>query len=244
MMKIIYNFHYLFIVSLSCLSVTSTANTLEGIAQFYITDFTAEYEITRNETKIGKGVRKLKNLPNKQVEFSYETEINWFIFSDHRKEDTTVKIINNLVIPLEYNSLREGTGKDKYFSWSFDKNNNAVTNNKLKTPIEIIWPVGLQSKLSYQLQYRLNLINNKDNFNFKVLSISGKISEYDFEFIKKEKIKTNLGIFSAVKYQRKRVNSKRITYIWFAPKLDYLMIKLYQFESKLNQFSAELSFLK
>ncbi len=234
----------LLILPLLCLSISSIAKNLEDTSSFHISDFSAEYVITRNDSKIGKGVRKLQNLPNNHVKFSYETEINWFIFSDYRKEDTTVKIINNLVIPLDYHSLREGTGRNKYYSWGFDQNKSVVTNNKLQTPIEIIWPEGLQSKLSYQLQYRLNLINNNEDFSFQVLSTSGKISEYDFEFIKEEKMKTKLGEFSVLKYQRKRSNSKRITFIWFAPKLDYLMIKLYQFESKLNQFSAELSALE
>jgi hypothetical protein len=240
-MTITYRF---FIILLLCLSISSRANTLEGTSSLHLADFSAEYVITRNGAEIGKGVRNLKNLPNNQVMFSNETKINWFIFSDNRKEETTVKIMNNLVTPLDYHSLREGTGRDKYYSWSFDKNNSVVTNNKLKETIEIIWPDGLQSKLSYQLQFRLNLIKNDDDFSFKVLSISGKISEYEFEFIKEEKLNTNLGEFSALKYRKKRSNSERITYIWFAPKLDYLMIKLYQFEGKLNQFTAELSVLE
>ena len=67
----------LLILPLLCLSISSIAKNLEDTSSFHISDFSAEYVITRNDSKIGKGVRKLQNLPNNHVKFSYETAVSY-----------------------------------------------------------------------------------------------------------------------------------------------------------------------
>ncbi|TRX57001.1 DUF3108 domain-containing protein [Thalassomonas sp. M1454] len=224
--------------SLCLLSTTSTAK--EAINK--IDDFTAKYNIIHDGDIVGKAVRILKNLPDGSVEFSYKTDIEWLIFSDHRKEFTTNKIINGNVIPLSYKSDREGTGKDKYYHWSFDAEAKTATNLKKKTPQAkaIDWPEGLQSKLSYHLQSRFNLINDRKNFSFDVISTKGRIGNYTYKYLGEENIMTPYGNLDTVKLQRKKPGKDQITTVWFAPKLDYLMVRLHQIESDFKQVHAEL----
>jgi len=40
------------------------------------------------------------------------------------------------------------------------------------------------------------------------------------------------------------VEKKRITYAWFAPELNYLLVKLYQTKAGVEQFEAQLSHLE
>ena len=48
------------------------------------------------------------------------------------------------------------------------------------------------------------------------------------------------GLVKTVKFKREVVEKKRITYAWFAPELDYLLVKLYQIKGDVEQFEAQL----
>lgn len=207
-----------------------------------IDDFTAHYNVIHDGDIVGKAKRTLTNIENGQIEFSYATDINWLIFSDERQEKTVVTVENGLVIPHSYKSDREGTGKDKHYHWQFSAKDKTATNlNKKKPKAKAIdWPEGLQSKLSYHLQSRFNLINGKDNFDFNVITTSGRVKAYHYEYVGKEQLMLPFGVIETVKLKRHKLDSKKVTYVWFAPSLNYLMVKLYQVESSFKQIHAEL----
>ncbi len=223
------------IASLLCLNGYAETTPL-------IADFKAKYNIIHDSDIVGKAHRTLKNLDDGSIEFSYKTDIEWFIFDDKRHEVTVNKLENNQLIPLSYKSDREGTGKNKYYHWQFDPENKTVTNLKKKKPKpqSIDWPEGLQSRLSYHLQSRINLITGNKSFNFKVMSNSAKVKNYHYEYLGEEDIIVPFGVLNAVKLKRQKPDSKKITYVWFAPSLNYLMVKLYQVESDFKQIHAEL----
>ncbi|OUS32182.1 hypothetical protein A9Q98_01910 [Thalassotalea sp. 42_200_T64] len=224
-------------LGLSYFSQAAVANEMVS----HIDDFTAKYNIVHDGDIVGKAVRTLKNLPDGSFDFNYKTDIEWLIFSDHRREITTNKIVNGQVIPLTYKSDREGTGKDKFYEWQFDADNKTAYNvKKNNKPMKGEWVDGLQSKLSYHLQSRINLINKKKDFNFKALSSSGKVSSYHYEYLGTEELLLPYGVLDTVKLKRKKPGSKRVTYAWFAPELNYMMVKLHQIESSFQQFQAEL----
>ncbi|QBY05606.1 DUF3108 domain-containing protein [Thalassotalea sp. HSM 43] len=229
---------------LSTLVITSSLAMSSAFAEqapvSFIPDFTANYNIVHDGDIVGKAKRVLKNLPDGTVEFSYKTDIEWMIFSDHRKEFTTNRIVDGQVIPLSYKSDREGTGKDKYYHWSFDQEKSQAINLLKKKTKDIEWPDGLQSKLSYHLQSRFNLINDVKDFKFKTLSTSGKVKDYNYEYVGKEELMLPYGVVDTVKLVRRKPGSKQTTYAWFAPKLNYLMVKLHQIDGSFQQFQAEL----
>lgn len=232
-------FYQNLLISFSLLTFSCASMSQEMVS--HVDDFTAKFNIIHDEDVVGKAVQTLTNLPDGSVKFTYKTDIKWLIFSDHRNEVTTNKIVNGLVIPLSYKSTREGTGKDKSYEWLYDATAKTATNVKKKNKVKNIdWPKGLQSKLSYHLQSRLNLINNKKEFNFKALSTSAKIREYNYEYIGKEELMLPYGIIDAIKLRRKKPGSKQVTYAWFAPSLNFMMVKLHQIESNFQQFQAQL----
>ncbi|WP_371372595.1 DUF3108 domain-containing protein [Thalassotalea aquiviva] len=226
-------------LSLSAASIYSVnANPLIS----KLDDFTAHYNIVHDGDIVGKGKRQLTHLDDGSIDFSYQTEIEWFIFEDQREEFTNVRIINDTVIPNSYKSTRKGTGKDKFYHWQYNAEQQSITNLKKKSskPTLIKWPEGLQSKLSYHLQTRLNLINGVNDFDFEVINTSGKIKTYHYEYVGKEEIMLPFGVINTVKLQRKKINSEQVTYVWLAPELDFAMVKLHQIDGSLKQFHAEL----
>ncbi|TKB44373.1 DUF3108 domain-containing protein [Thalassotalea mangrovi] len=204
-----------------------------------IPDFVAKYNIVHGGDIVGKATRALTNHDDGSVEFSYKTKIKWLILSDERKEITTNKVVDGKVIPLTYESIREGTGKDKYYHWQFDQQNSQATDLKKDKTVDIDWPEGLQSKLSFHLQSRFNLINGVERYRFPILSTSGKIREYEFEYVGTEELMLPYGLVDTVKLRRRK-NDEKVTYAWFAPKLNYLLVKLHQIEGDFQQIEAEL----
>ncbi len=208
-----------------------------------IAPFTAEYTILHKSSSVGKGIRKLSYLDNGQIQYSYNTDIEWLIFSDIRSESSLITIENNHVIPHHYVYKREGTGKDKFYEWRYDVKQNKAVDVKKNKELDIEFPNNIQDKLSYHLQNRINLISNPEQklFVYPVISTSGKISNNVYQYDGEEEIMLPFGLVKTVKLKREVVEKKRTTYAWFAPELNYLLVKLYQVKSGVEQFEAQLS---
>ncbi|WP_458576350.1 DUF3108 domain-containing protein [Aliamphritea spongicola] len=127
---------------------------------------------------------------------------------------------------------------------SFDWQNHQANSQITDDPWQLDVPTGALDKLSYQLQLRLDLINGREALEYKVAD-DGKLKTYRFVREGEEDITTELGTFKAVKLRRDRgTNSKRQTWIWFAPELNYQLVKLLQSEKDGKQYSLVLKELK
>lgn len=210
-----------------------------------IKPFTAEYSIIRKSDPVGKAVRKLQYIDKKTAKYSYQTNIKWLIFSDSRKESSTITLNNNHVTPMHYQYNREGTGRDKAYEWQYDIAQNSATNVKKKQKIKINFPENIQDKLSYHFQHRLNLKANpkQRHFVYPVISTSGSIKNYVYQYDGEEELMLPYGAIKAIRLKREVIEKKRVTYAWFAPELDYLLVKLYQSKSGVEQFEAQLNTL-
>ena len=70
---------------------------------------------------------------------------------------------------------------------------------------------------------------------------SDKIVPYKFEILGEESVTTPAGTFTTLKIKRERENKKRTTYIWAAPKLGYLPVKVEHVEKDGSSFSSVLT---
>lgn len=227
-----------------CLSQVVQANEVKKIdSKPLIPAFTAEYSILHKSSPVGTGVRKLSYLANYQAEYSYQTDIEWLIFSDERTEKSIVTLLNNHVTPTHYRYDRTGTGRDKYYEWQYDVKNNTANDIKKSSDKKVDFPKNIQDKLSYHLQNRLQLITNpkQKHFVYPVISTSGSIKNYVYQYDGEEELMLPYGLVKTIRLKREVVEKKRITYAWFAPELNYLMVKLYQVKSGTEQFEAQLT---
>lgn len=98
-----------------------------------------------------------------------------------------------------------------------------------------IWPVklhpGVMDKLGSQLQLRQDIKAGKKDLHYAVAE-DGKLEDYHFAVVGPEKLDTRkLGKINTVRVREVRPPSKkRKTILWFAPKWDYLLVKLLQVE--------------
>jgi uncharacterized protein DUF3108 len=210
-----------------------------------IKPFIAKYSILHKSKKVGEGTRKLVYLDDNTLEYSYKSDISWLIFSDTRTEKSTLKYNKDKLTPLKYEYKREGTGRDKHYLWQFDASKNTATDIKKKRTLDIDFSQPLQDTLSYHLQHRLKMIEhpNQKQFVYPVIKTSGKIQSYVYQYDGKEELMLPYGLIKTIRLKRELIEKKRITYAWFAPELNYLLVKLYQVKGGTEQFEAQLTSL-
>jgi len=211
--------------------------------QYVIQPFTAKYNLIRSSDIVGTAIRKLEYLTTEQAKYSYKTDIEWLIFSDIRQETSIVKLDLHKVTPMQYNFQREGTGRDKSYAWQYNIADNTARNLKDKTELNIDFPINIQDKLSYHLQNRLNLIQHPEQklFVYPVISHSGKIKNYVYQYDGEDDLMLPYGLVKTIRLKREVIEKKKVTYAWFAPELNYLLVKIQQIKSGVEQFEAQLT---
>lgn len=211
-----------------------------------IPPYRATYTLLHKSDPVGTAIRQLSYLDDNKIKYHYETEISWLIFSDKRSETAIIKIENKQVIPLSYDYQREGTGRDKYYQWQYDLAGKTATDVKNNKKITLDFTDGLLDKLSYHLQNRIDLINSPEQkrFIYPVISTRGSVKNYQYLYDGKEELMLPFGLVKTIRLKREIVEKKRVTYVWFAPELNYLMVKLYQVKAGAEQFEAQLSELE
>jgi len=142
--------------------------------------------------------------------------------------------------PQQYNFKRKVLGKKRKAQLDFDWQQQQVTNNVNNEPWTMAIAPGVLDKLSVQLQLRLDLKSGKTRFEYQVAD-GGKLKAYRFKVDGNESITTPAGTFDAVKVSRDRgSDSKRKTWIWFAPALDYMIVKIHQIEKSNKEYKLVL----
>lgn len=207
--------------------------------------YQATYTLLHKSDPVGKAIRELRYLGDNKIEYHYETDISWLIFSDKRSETAIVNIENDQVIPFSYDYQREGTGRDKYYKWQYDLVGKTAKDLKNDKKITLDFTDGLLDKLSYHLQNRIDLINNpqQKRFVYPVISTKGSVKNYEYQYDGEEELILPYGLIKTIRLKREITAKKRVTYAWFAPELNYLLVKLYQVKSGAEQFEAQLSSL-
>lgn len=230
---------------LTALSFTCFAQTTkqEQIDKQAIPAFTANYTVLHKSKPVGTAVRQLSYLADGTIDYHYQTKVKWLIFSQTRSETSILTINKNLVTPLHYTYTREGTGKDKRYEWLYDATNGQAKDIEREREHTIDFSNNLQDKLSYHLQHRLNLIADATNKNYvySVINTSGTINDYNYQFDGEEELILPYGLVNTVRFKREVQEKERVTYAWFAPELNYLLVKLYQAKAGNEQFEAQLS---
>ncbi len=208
-----------------------------------IAPFSAKYTVLHKSDPVGTAVRELSYQDDGAIKYHYQTYVEWLIFSQTRKETSILVIDNNQVIPQHYTYIREGTGKDKHYEWRYSASDNKASDIKRKREHTVDFSTNLQDKLSYHLQHRLNLITdaNKKNYVYPVINTSGTVKDYTYQYDGEEELVLPYGLVKAMRFKREIKAKKRITYAWFAPELNYLLVKLYQTKGGNEQFEAQLS---
>ena len=119
-------------------------------------------------------------------------------------------------------------GKGKTEELVFDYRENIARYTSKDKNRQVVLNSHFQSRISYQLQLQRDLLNNCQDLSYKVIA-RGKPRDYAFERYGEETIATPLGEVKTVVIRRVG-DEDRETTLWFAPALNYTLVRLVQKE--------------
>ncbi len=212
-----------------------------------IADFSAYYKVSLNGLSAGELKRTLSTNEDGSRTFLSQSQAKgvFAFFKPDLVEETSIWSLEEQEIrPQSYLYQRTGGKKEKYLSINFDwYNQRANIDDNNHTSVLDIKPNTLD-KLLYQLVLMSDLEQQKTLLNYQVID-GDQLKTYDIVIIGTEIINTPLGKIEAIKLQRQRdTNKQRQTTLWFAPKLQYLPVKIEHIEKDGTRFTAELRRLK
>jgi Protein of unknown function (DUF3108) len=212
-------------------------------------DFSASYELRIGSLRIGTSTVSLENRPDDGYRYeshSTPTPLVAWLLRDKLHETSTGTLTGDGVRPDQYHYNRSGGKKERVdelvFDWQSMRVSNAVEGSRWEMDI----PAGTLDKLASQLGMMLALDQGKTDITFNIAD-DNKLKEYRFQVVGKETLELPAGTFETVKILRLRENKNRETFVWCAPALNYLPVRIWQrekddveYESDLAEFSESL----
>ncbi|TDO99694.1 DUF3108 domain-containing protein [Marinomonas balearica] len=169
-----------------------------------------------------EGTQTLSKTDNETWNFKFEAST--LIASLH--EEVSFRKNGQTLVPLRYVYKSQVLGKKRKATLTFDWNKNTVRNDIKNKPWNMKVEHGTIDKLGIQLQIRNDLLNHKKDLSYKVAD-GGHIKHWSFARRGTETIDTKIGRLNALKVVRTdNLSKEKSTYFWFAPSLNYLLVKM------------------
>lgn len=218
---------------------TAIADT--ALADSFIKPYSATYSTTWKKgisIKV-EGTQTLTHSSDNQWLFSFKADT----FFASLNENVKFKVNNGQIFPLIYEYHTSAFGKKRDATLTFDWLKNRVRNDIKNKPWNMDIKAGVLDKLSIQLQIRQDLKRNKVELDY-LIADGGKLKPWHFERLGTEQINTQLGAINTIKVKREGTGKKaKTTTFWFAPKYDFLLVKLLHQEKK-ESYKLELESIK
>lgn len=217
-----------------------------------VTAYNAVYEITRGGSNYGEAHRKVKLNEDDSYTLYTVTDISWLFLSDKREHQARFTVYEDKVQPLTFSYKRTGTGSDKAFSAIFDAEEKTVIDAESEETLSITWGEDLldEASMLQQLQFDLeNMQNNQGNgddsetreFTYRVVDEKGQEDDMRFQLQETVTLDLPYGEVEALQVARIRdASSPRETLYWFAPELNYSIVRMKQWKDGDEHATMEL----
>ena len=208
----------------------AAAETEPGISSTAFKSFTAEYSLRKKGITIA-GIRYQLSVDQSTLEFTTYAKpkgLAALISSKPITERSRSKMTETGIMPISYS--RRFTGKpdakildmqidyaanlDKALVKLGDKNHEFAKNG------------GLWDELSLLIAIMYELKQGKTDLHYRLID-DDKLKEHHYSVIGTETIKTAIGEKKAIKIIR--THGKRKTQMWFAPSMDFLLLKVQRY---------------
>ena len=222
---------------LYCCSSFAVAAT-SPLPAFKAQPYSAEYYAYHSGSKLGKAQQALRELEDGNYQLYYTSKLRILFISDKREENSIFKWQNDKIIPIRYKYRRTGTtGSDKSLDVEFDAENKLI---KIAPDKTLPWKGELDNQL-YSLDVRKMLAMGETTAKYQMINSRGQQREYGIQVLGTETLQLPYGTVDTIKTKIIRSSKKRETFIWFAPELDYVMVRLQQFKQGKEQGDIKLS---
>lgn len=172
--------------------------------------YTAEYKAYWKGIRVGAAKQKLtKTKKNTYIADALTNPISNIIpFRHYETSEFTLR--DSKVLPIRYTYTNIEKGEK-------DEGELIFTNES-----------GVYDKLSHIVQLKIDLKKGIKETSYRVKK-PDKVSKHTFRVVRNEKLKTNIGHLDTVVVLSVSDSNDRETYIWMAPELDYLTVRMKQF---------------
>ena len=176
---------------------------------------------------VGSASITLTSLGNDQYSLHYSSKVSKFFLSDKRTEHSIFFVKEGEVIPSKYYYSRSGTGPDKSLDVTFDTSNNG--NIVVDDEARFTYSGEFDNQI-YRLDLAQQLARGETTFSYRFINYRGQQREYGVEVVDSEVVSLPYGDIQALKVKLIRASKTRETFAWFAPSLDYALVRLQQFK--------------
>lgn len=185
----------------------------------------------------GNAVRRLE--PRADGTWLYRFDVDSFLADI--EESLHFRWQNNRVVPLRYRYKLSGLMiRDRERSIDFNRDTQTVSGHFEGDKFQMDLKENALDPLGFQLQLMQDLKAGKREITYSVTN-DGDYDESTFAVLGEETLETALGELKTLKAQKVRdPDSKRETLMWFAPELDYLLVRLVQVESDGTRYEIKI----
>lgn len=202
--------------------------------------FSAHYVLHKGSFKVAEARVQLQRQDARYV-YSSRTEPAGLLalFRNDRVTERSVWTWDGTRIrPLEYQYTHVGGKKNRDAHLVFDWERKRVANTVQGHTWHMEIPEGTLDKFSVHLAVMLDLQRQRKDMQYPIAD-GGKLKTYRFKTLGRERLETRAGTFETVKLMRVRDDMDRETYIWCAPELNYLLVRIEHIEDE-DRLSMEL----
>lgn len=221
----------------------STGAQAQSDNSFTLTPYKASYIAYKWGDDVGEAHIELSELSDNQYSLLYTSKVSKFFLSDKRSEHSIFTLNDSTVEPSQYFYNRSGTGPDKELVVTFGQQGGekiVVENGDIYN-----WNGEFDNQI-YRLDLAKQLAKGVTELDYSFVNYRGELRNYGVKVIETETLTLPYGKLDAVKVKLIRDSKKRETYAWFAPSLDYALVRLQQFKDgdeqgdiKLKSFQPE-----
>lgn len=221
---------------LICLCCWACLLMLNSVQAQQLRPFKASYQAFRFDQNVGHAVLFLQQLDNDYYRLRYDSKLSRFFLSDNRFEESVFRREKDKLLPFQYRYQRTGTGPDKALAVDFDTTAATI---KINNDTHLPWQGEMDNQL-YRIDLPLKLAKGATHLSYSFVNYRGEIREYQFKVLGKEQLTLPYGMLEGIKVKIVRSSTKRQTYAWFSPELNYTLVRLQQFKEGKEQADIRL----
>lgn len=194
----------------------------------FLHGYEAKYLVQSEGDILGHATRKLTVNEHGWTLATY-AKIKKYLFSVKNTETTEFHLDdNNLLTDRFYSKTKITFKKARVMEQNFDWENKLETGKRRDKSWSIPLDKQVFDRVSHIVQMRADLLAGKKSLEYDV-SYKGKFHVYSYSEEIKEILQTDMGPLTGIKFVRQKPNGD-VFALWLCPELNYLPIKIAQYE--------------
>ncbi len=139
------------------------------------------------------------------------------------RQSTRFQIHNDQILPLSYRYVDGKRDSSADFDWDAGSAQSAYKGETVQFDLT----TGVMDPMTEEIAVRKQFLNGETPTSYQVIR-RNSLKNYQYEGLGEEQLETAIGPLRTVKFKRQRPGSSRVNIMWFAPDLQYLLVRFEQ----------------